>query len=168
MFSTSHPRSPISLVCVAEHKCQCQRKMCVECPYDHGIEIKQAVPINKFHEMFLKKLQENQLEDTSELIKQKISFKQLLSQTEAIMKKLWEDLVTSIKLIYEMIDRIFYNDLEKLVQIQNGRFLDDWNYKKIFYVTKLDKAKQWLEKEVKTFNEKFKQEMNEIFQDVSD
>ncbi|CAD8058032.1 unnamed protein product [Paramecium primaurelia] len=181
MFCTSHPRSPISLVCVAEHKCQCQRKMCVECLYEHGTEIKQAVPINKFHEMLLKKLSENQLEDTSELIKQKISFKQLLSETEAIMKKLWEDLVTSIKLIYEMIEQennsyinlirknenlaeSSYNDLEKLVQIQNGRILDDWNYKKISYVSKLDKAKQWLEKEVKTFNEKFKQEMNEILQ----
>ncbi|CAD8198811.1 unnamed protein product [Paramecium pentaurelia] len=181
MFCTSHPQQPISLVCVAEHKCKCQRKMCVECLNEHGVEIKQAVPINKFHETLLKKLKENQLEDTSELINKKIGFKQLLSETEAIMKKLWEDLASSIKLIYEMIEQennsyinlIINNDnlaessfidLEKLVQIQNGRILDDWNYKKNSYVLELDKAKQWLEIEVKNFNQKFKQQINEILQ----
>ncbi|CAD8167193.1 unnamed protein product [Paramecium pentaurelia] len=155
--------------------------MCVECLYENRVEIKQAAPINKFHETLLKKFKENQLEDTSELIKNKIGFKQLLSETEAIMKKLWEDLASSIKLIYEMIEQennsyinlIINNDnlaessfidLEKLVQIQNGEILDDWNYKKNSYVKKLDKAKQWLEKEVKNFIEKFKQQMNEILQ----
>ncbi|CAD8135866.1 unnamed protein product [Paramecium pentaurelia] len=174
-----HPQTPISLICTAPHRCEINRKMCVECQQDHGIEVKQTIPINKFRQMLNGKVKDYKLDDTQELNKQRLDFKYMLSKAVEMLKQLWEELSESIRKIFEMIEKenksltdlitqnenlteSSYSDLEKLVQLLNGKIVDNLNNKKNSIMTKVKKAKDLLEKEVIIFCQKFKEEMREI------
>ncbi|CAD8117467.1 unnamed protein product [Paramecium primaurelia] len=171
MNCTYHIQNQVSLICTAPHKCQCQRKLCAECQYQHKVDFKYTIPIKIFREMAIKKLSESLLDQTSELTKQRMYFKQVLSQTEGMMKKIWEEFAESIKLIYDLIEQknksyfdllkenqnlseSSYSDLEKLVQIVEGKTLNDWTVQQNSYLIELDKAKRWWYQEVMTFIEK--------------
>ncbi|CAD8204853.1 unnamed protein product [Paramecium pentaurelia] len=171
MNCTYHIQNQVSLICTAPHKCSCQRKLCAECQYQHKVDFKYTIPIKIFREMVIKKLSESILDQTSELTKQRMNFKQVLSQTEGMMKKIWEEFTESIKLIYDLIEQenksyfdllkenhnlseSSYSDLEKLVQIVEGKTLNDWTAQQNSYLIELDKAKSWWYQEVMTFIEK--------------
>ncbi|CAD8100929.1 unnamed protein product [Paramecium sonneborni] len=175
-----HNKKQVSLICIAPHKCQFQRKLCVECLSDHGINFtEQTVSIDRFGEILIKKLKESQLNETSEFNKQRMNFKSILSQIKSMMTKIWEDLIPSINQVYDMIEqentqyinlisnnmniaKSSYSDLEKLVQIIVGNTLNLWNTQKNFYLMKLEKAKNWWVQEIQAFNQKIKKEMNQI------
>ncbi|CAD8131256.1 unnamed protein product [Paramecium sonneborni] len=180
MNCTYHIQNQVSFICIASHKCQYQRKLCAECLYDHGVDvIKQTVPIDRFGAMVIKKLKESKLEETSELIQQRMNFKSIFSKIEIMMKKIWEESAQSIKKIYDMIEHenkqyinlIYdnrnlaessYNNLEILVSILEGNTLDSWNVQKNLQLKKLEKAKNWLSQEVNAFNEKIKNELDQL------
>ncbi|CAD8130328.1 unnamed protein product [Paramecium sonneborni] len=86
MNCTYHIQKQASSICKAPHKCQCQRKLCVECLYDHGVDIiKQTVSIDRFRTMVIKKLQESKLDETSEITSQRMNFKFIISKFEIII-----------------------------------------------------------------------------------
>ncbi|CAD8193189.1 unnamed protein product [Paramecium octaurelia] len=176
MNCIQHNQYQVSMICTAPHYCKCQRKMCVECQYKHGVDLKYTVPINIFQEMFMKKLKECNLDETSEITKQKDNFKLIISQTERMMKTEWEQLSESIKLTYDLIEEknksysylinqinnlaeSSYSDIEELVQILEGKNMDDWGDEKNVYLIKLQKYKNQLEQEVMSFVEKLKREI---------
>ncbi|CAD8096626.1 unnamed protein product [Paramecium sonneborni] len=54
---TQHINKQVSLTCISPHNCQCQRKLCIECLYAHGVDIiKQTVLIGRFGEIVIKNL----------------------------------------------------------------------------------------------------------------
>ncbi|CAD8096247.1 unnamed protein product [Paramecium primaurelia] len=151
-----HIKSPISLICIAPHKCQ--RKLCVECMYDHGVDTKQTVPINKFQDKAMKKLKDSKPGDTSKLNEQRMIFKVLLTQIDQMLKKILEELSQSIKQVYDQIEKenqsylnlinentnlaeSSYTDIEKLVNIVDGPTLYNWNVEKNSYLIDLNKQK---------------------------
>ncbi|CAD8130143.1 unnamed protein product [Paramecium sonneborni] len=159
MQCTHHYQNAITFICLAPHQCIYQRKLCAQCLYDHGVEVKQAVPIQRFQEMALQKLLDSKLTQTFELIQQRMNFKYMLSETEMMMKKIWQDLSKSIEYIYDMIDKqnnsyikllnqnpveSSYTDLEKLVSIV------------------LEEAKNWWDKEFKGLIDKSNEVMEQI------
>ncbi|CAD8171780.1 unnamed protein product [Paramecium octaurelia] len=179
MNCTYHAKSQISCICVAPHKCQCKRKLCAQCIYEHGVDAKQAVPINIFQELLLVKLNEYKLDETSELIKQKLNFKSMLSETLSAMKNIWEQLQETITQIFDMIEiqnKLYLNivnenaniaessetHLEALVRIFQGETLKNWTNQKNSYLKQLDKVKDWWSQEIKAFNEKMKKQMKEF------
>ncbi|CAD8183791.1 unnamed protein product [Paramecium pentaurelia] len=179
MNCTYHIRNPISLICKAPHKCKCQRKLCVECQYIHGVDFRHTIPLTIFQEMAMKKLKDSKLYETSELTKQTMAFKSLLSQTESMLKKIWEELSQSIKQIYDMIEKenqsffnlinentnlaeCSYTDLEKIIKIVDGTTLNDWNAQKNSFITELDKTKNWWEYHLKAFVQKSKEGIQQI------
>ncbi|CAD8112411.1 unnamed protein product [Paramecium sonneborni] len=176
MNCTYHIQNPISIICIAPHMCQYQRKLCFECLYEQDVNVKQTVVIKKFQEMVIKKFKESKLDETSELIKQRNNFKSVLSQTESTMKKIWEELSESIKQVYDWIEQEYFNiinqstnlaessyaDLEKLVQIVIGTKLNDLNGEKNWFLMKLEKTQNCLVQEIEGFIQKFKKEMQEI------
>ncbi|CAD8117096.1 unnamed protein product [Paramecium primaurelia] len=91
MNCTYHIRNQISCIYIAPHKCLCQRKLCAQCLQEHEIDVKHAVPINIFKKMVLNKLKEYKLDETSELNKQRMNVKSMLSQTQSMLKKIWEN-----------------------------------------------------------------------------
>ncbi|CAD8118943.1 unnamed protein product [Paramecium primaurelia] len=114
----------------------------------------------------------------SEFTEQRKNILMILSQTENMLKNTWQHLQESIKQIYdtiEMQDKSYLKivnkdfdptdfsntDLEKLVQIVQGKILNEWKAQKDFQLQQLLKVKDWWEKEIKTFNEKLMKEMNE-------
>ncbi|CAD8127976.1 unnamed protein product [Paramecium sonneborni] len=160
------------------HKCQCQRKLCIKCLYDHGVDVKQAIPIDIFQEKAIKKLQESRLTQTSLLTKERMAFKSMLSQTQTILKKIWDDLFESIKKIYDWIEQknksyielinepnlaeSSYAAIDQLVSIVEGTTLNDWNDWNNFYVTELDKIKNQWEQEIKDIVQKSSEGMKPI------
>ncbi|CAD8130052.1 unnamed protein product [Paramecium sonneborni] len=113
--------------------------------------------------------------------KKRKNFIQLLSQTQIAMNKMWEDLLQSIEQIYDLIEKedlsyidllernenlaeSSYTDLEKLVQILDGRNLDQWDIQKNCYLIQLKKVKNQLNQEISTFSNRVKQQMKEISQ----
>ncbi|CAD8163656.1 unnamed protein product [Paramecium pentaurelia] len=168
MNCTYHIRNPITFVCIAPHKCQCQRKLCAECQYGHGVDLKYTVPIEIYQEMAIKKLNDSK---TCELTKQRTGFKSLLSQTEQMLKKILEDLSQSMIEVYNRIEQEYqsclnfinkntnlaessYTELEKLVNIVEGTTLTDSNATKNFYMMELDKMMIWWDHHLKAFIEK--------------
>ncbi|CAD8090941.1 unnamed protein product [Paramecium sonneborni] len=168
MQCTHHINKPIVSICVAPHKCQYQRKLCAVCQYEHGVDIDQSVPIQIFQEMVLKKLQDFKLDQSYELTQQKMSFKTVLSDTERMMKKIWQDLSESIKKMYEQIElenQSYTNlisvntnlsessstDLEKLVSIVEGKSINDWNCQKYSYLKLLEKIKNGWDNGIQAF-----------------
>ncbi|CAD8214567.1 unnamed protein product [Paramecium octaurelia] len=170
MNCSIHHLNPISFICVAPHKCQCARKLCAECQFEHEVDKNHTVPINKFKEIVAKKLNESNLIDSSELTKQRMHFKQMLSSTLKMLKDIWDETTESIKQIYDLIemeDKSYLNymnynvnpleltntELEKQVQSVIGKQLDDWNNQKNSQLKRLEMTKQYWEKETKVFCE---------------
>ncbi|CAD8112467.1 unnamed protein product [Paramecium sonneborni] len=156
---TQHPETPLSLICIPPHKCQ--RKLCAECQYQHGADMKL---INQL--IFRAGDQKNiRLQEMN-----KINF--LITYTEITVKKLCEKLSQSIEQIFnqrQQEDEKYiqllnknpnfaessYADLEKLVQILNGKNLNDGN-------TQLQNFNNQLEQEVQAFTQKIKEQIKEI------
>ncbi|CAD8130552.1 unnamed protein product [Paramecium sonneborni] len=176
MSCTYHIQNPITAICIASHKCQCQRKLCIECAYNHEVDFKQIVPIKLFQEMVVKKQKESETYEALDLTKQGMNLKSVISQTEITMKKIWEDLQVSIKQIYDLIElqektymeiinnstnpvELSNTDLETLVQILVGGKLNFWNLQKNFNLRKVEKVKNLLGQEIWALNEKIKKEM---------
>ncbi|CAD8130765.1 unnamed protein product [Paramecium sonneborni] len=109
MNCTYHLQNPITMICIAPHKYQYQRKLCVECLYEHNVSAKQTVVKKKFQEMIIDKFKESKFDDTSELTKQRMNFKSVLFQTENMLKKIWEELSESIKQVYDSIEQEYFN-----------------------------------------------------------
>ncbi|CAD8116785.1 unnamed protein product [Paramecium primaurelia] len=180
MNCTYHIQNQISLICRAPHKCKCQRKLCAECQDTHGVDSKYIVSIKKFRDMVNKKLTEEKLDEKqSELIKQRMNFKSVLSQTENMLKQIWEELSQSIQQIYNQIQQennqyinLFdenanlaessYTDLEKLVSIVEGTTFNQWNDQNKSSIIKLEKTKNFWEQETYVFSQKMKKEMKKI------
>ncbi|CAD8075040.1 unnamed protein product [Paramecium sonneborni] len=178
MSCTYHIQNPIAAICIAPHKCQCQRKLCMECAYSHGVDFKQTIPIQIFQEMLIKKQKESKPYETSDFTKERTKLKLLLSQTESTMNKIWENFQESIKSIYDMIElqdktyleilnnnttpvELSNTDLEMLVQILVGDKLKGWNALKDFNLRKIEKVQNLLGQEIKAFNEQIIKKMNE-------
>ncbi|CAD8170324.1 unnamed protein product [Paramecium pentaurelia] len=179
MNCTYHFQNPITMICKAPHICQFQRKLCAECHDDHEVDGNHKISLKKFQEMALKKLKDSKLNDTSELTKQRVAFKALLTQTEQMMKKIWDELSQSIKQVYDWIEMYnqsylnlinentnlagsSYTDIEKLVNIVEGSILNDWNASKNSYIKELDKTKSWWDQHIKAFIEKSNQGIQQI------
>ncbi|CAD8214927.1 unnamed protein product [Paramecium octaurelia] len=174
MQCTFHVLHPLSLICVASH--QCQRKLCVRCDYENGRDFHQTILFDEFRELLQKKFHEFKLDQTSQLDNYRISFKSMLSETERMLNKIWEELSESIKSIYSLIEQennsyiklikensnlaeSSYSDLEKLIQFVKGKdFIIQINQ----YLVKLEKAKNWWNQEVNSFCERIKQEIKDI------
>ncbi|CAD8215122.1 unnamed protein product [Paramecium octaurelia] len=127
------------MICISPHKCQYQRKLCIECQYEHEVDIKQhTVLLKKFQEAAIKKLTEAMFEETSEITNLRMKFKSILSKIEGELKKIWEELSEFIQKTYDLIEienqsymnlknenlnpaTLPYADLEKLVQIIEGK-----------------------------------------------
>ncbi|CAD8208998.1 unnamed protein product [Paramecium pentaurelia] len=137
----------------------------------------------QFRFLNFKKLQDSKLNDTSELTKQRLAFKTLLSQTEQMMKKIWDELSQSIKQVYDWIEKenqsyfniinentnlaeSSYTDLEKLVNIVEGSTLNDWNAQKNSLLKELDQTKSWWDQLIKAFIEKSKEGIRQIKQSI--
>ncbi|CAD8171768.1 unnamed protein product [Paramecium octaurelia] len=176
MNCTYHTDNQVSMICIAPHKCQCQRKLCVECQFNHGVDVKHAVPIKIFQEMVKKKLREYNLDETSEITKQKNNFKLMFSQTQSMMKKIWEQLSESFKHIYNLIEKknksysnlinentnlaeTSFSDLEQIVSILEGKILDDWKDEKKSYLIKLQEEQHQFEQDLNSFVEKLKRKI---------
>ncbi|CAD8167827.1 unnamed protein product [Paramecium pentaurelia] len=157
---THHFQNPITLIYKAPHKCQFYRILCSECQNEHGVILKHTIPLKIFREISMKKLKDTNLNDTTELTKQRLAFKSLLSQTELMLNKIWEELSQSIKQVYDQIEKenqsylnlinentnlaeSSYKDLEKLVNIVEGQTLIDWNEQKNSQMIELDKTMNW-------------------------
>ncbi|CAD8214002.1 unnamed protein product [Paramecium pentaurelia] len=173
MNCTYHIQNPAILICMVPHKCECQRKLCVECLDEHNVDARHTLTLKKFQEMALKNLKDSKLDETSEFTRQRKDFKSLLSQTEQMLKKIWEEFSQSIKQVYdwiEMENQTFirpinlnvnlaessYTDLEKLVYIVQGTILNKWNADKNFQM-ELKKTNYWGDNPIKTFIEKSKE-----------
>ncbi|CAD8211465.1 unnamed protein product [Paramecium pentaurelia] len=178
MNCTRHIQFPITSICIAPHQCQCQRKLCIDCQYEHGVDIKYTIPTHRFQDLVIKQLQDSKIDQTFEFTEQRKNFLMILSQTESMLKNTWQHLQESIKQIYdtiEMQDKSYLKimnkdfnptdfsntDLEKLVQIVQGKIQNEWKVQKDFYLQKLLKVKDWWEKEIKAVNEKLMKEMDQ-------
>ncbi|CAD8123124.1 unnamed protein product [Paramecium sonneborni] len=163
-----HNQTQISFICISPHTCKCKRKLCAKCLFDHEVDVKLAVPIEIFQEKAVMKLKEFQLQQTTQSTEQKFKFKSILSQTQNILKQIWEELSQSINQRYDWIQKenntylelniknlnpaeSSYTDLEKLVKIVEGTALKDWNFEKNQYMIN---ARRYL-KQLGKNNEKF-------------
>ncbi|CAK71744.1 unnamed protein product (macronuclear) [Paramecium tetraurelia] len=180
MNCTYHIDSSVLLVCTAPHQCQFQRRLCVECQYEHGENFKNhTVPTKIFQQKVLKKLKESLLNETSQITTQRLNFKQMLALTQSKLKQIWEELENSIKLIYDQLEReenCFKNfnnvnplelsntELEKLVQIITGKPLDDWNDQKNSILKRLEMTKNYWNQETEAFCGKLNKEMKEMLE----
>ncbi|CAD8083732.1 unnamed protein product [Paramecium primaurelia] len=178
MNCTRHIHFPITSICIAPHQCQCLRKLCNDCQQEHGVDIRYIIPTHRFQDLVIKQLQDSTIDENSEFTEQRKNFLMILSQTESMLKNTWQHLQESIKQIYDSIkmqDKSYLKimnkdfnptdlsntDLEKLIQIVQGKTLDEWKAQKDSYLQKLQKVKDWWEKEIKTFQEKLMKEMDE-------
>ncbi|CAD8072866.1 unnamed protein product [Paramecium sonneborni] len=177
-----HVLHQVSMICLAPHKCQYQRKLCKLCRCEHQVNNNYIVSIEKFQEMVNIKLQESQIDQTSDLKKQRMAFKLMLSQTQNMFKKIREVFQESIKLAYDKIEKknqSYINllnqntnlakssnaEIEKLVSIVvEGKILLDWKDKKISYQKMLEKTKDWWEQEIKLLIQKINEGIKQIYQ----
>ncbi|CAD8123590.1 unnamed protein product [Paramecium sonneborni] len=179
IYCVFHNETGLTSICTVPH--QCQRKLCVRCLDEHNVDLKYIQTYLQFYELCKQKLQEHKLEDRTEINQLRQSFKCFISEAENQMKNLLEELKELIKNIFDMIEKedlTYINlvkentnplesslaDLQRLVLISNGSILVDWEIKKQTYFQKLDQAKNWLEVEIKSFNDRCKNEMKEIVQ----
>ncbi|CAD8090865.1 unnamed protein product [Paramecium sonneborni] len=179
MYCTYRIQNPITFICKAPHSCQCQRKLCAECQYEHGVDFQYTVPIKIFREQVTNILKETKLEETSEVSNQRMAFKFTISQTEAMLKKTQEELSESVKQIFDWIEKenqlyislINENtniletssaEIEKLVSILEGKTLNDWNVQKNSVIMELEMAKNWWDQEIKAFVQK----LNEVIKKI--
>ncbi|CAD8154470.1 unnamed protein product [Paramecium pentaurelia] len=112
--------------------------------------------------MALKKLKDSKLNDTSELTKQRMDFKSLLSKIEQMLNE--QQNQSCLNLINENTNlaESSYTDLEKLVNIVEGTTLSYWNAQKNSYMIELEKTKSWWDQHIKTFIEKSNQRIQQI------
>ncbi|CAK90344.1 unnamed protein product (macronuclear) [Paramecium tetraurelia] len=181
MNCTQHIQNQVSFICIAPHNCQCQRKLCAQCQYGHGVDQKYTVPIEIFEDIRKKKFQGSYLNSTSELTIQRMNFKKMLASALKMLKQIWDELAESIKQIYDLIEmedksylnyfnnnvnpsELSYTQLEKLVQIIIGNALEDWNIEKNSQLKRLEMKKNYWEMEMKGFCQKLNKEMKEIRQ----
>ncbi|CAD8195753.1 unnamed protein product [Paramecium octaurelia] len=183
MYCTNHIKNEISLICIAPHKCQFDRKLCAQCFDEHSIYSENIVSLNKFQNMVINRSKESKLDQIiAELIHSRKAFKSMLSQTEIMMRDIMKELQESIKQIYDQIEqqnKLYLNlfnenvnlaefsnsNLEQLVQFLIGKPSQDWNDLKssqLAKLEKLEKTKNWWEQEIKVFCEKMNKEMKEI------
>ncbi|CAD8173975.1 unnamed protein product [Paramecium octaurelia] len=170
MNCQDHTLNPISLICVALHKCQ--RKLCVDCFYDHGVETKYLLPIQKFEAQLLKQKEE--------LTQSHMNLKQMLSEREIFLKNLWENMNQSIQTIYDMIERedekylklikfdISPQDLpqaqiDKLVNILSGNDLSIWNSEKSFQLRQLNQIDTLFIKETQKLIQSIQDQFQAVF-----
>ncbi|CAK83123.1 unnamed protein product, partial (macronuclear) [Paramecium tetraurelia] len=180
MNCTHHIQNQVSIICLAPHKCPCQRRLCVECQYEHEVEKQHTVPIKIFQEMMMKKFYKSYPQQTSELIIQRKNFKEMLSSTQNKLRQIWVGLEDSINQMYEMIemeDKFYVNfitnnvnptelsntELEKLVSIILGKTQEDRNDQKKSYLMQLEMIKKYW-KETQTFCDNFNTELKGIMQ----
>ncbi|CAD8214616.1 unnamed protein product [Paramecium octaurelia] len=185
MNCTYHCRNQVSLICIAPHKCQCQRKLCTQCQYEHGVDLKYTVPIEIFEKMMKKKFEESYLNQKFELAQQRTNFESMLSSTQKKLQQVWDELAESIKQIYDMIEmedksflKIINNnmhptelssmDLEKLIQIINGKTLDNWKDQKNSYLKRLERTQNVWKQEVEVFSNKIRKKMMSRFQSITE
>ncbi|CAD8191708.1 unnamed protein product [Paramecium pentaurelia] len=178
MNCTQHIKFPITSICIAPHQCQCKRKLCIDCQYQHGVDIIYTVPTHRFRDMVIKEIKESKIDQNPEFTEQRKNFLKILSQIESMLKNTWQKLNESIKKIYdtiEMQDKSFLKimndnfnpkdlsntDLEKLVQIVQGKKLNEWKTQKNSYFQKLQNLKECLEKAIQASNDKLKKDMKE-------
>ncbi|CAD8136776.1 unnamed protein product [Paramecium octaurelia] len=93
------------MICLSYHKCQSQRKLCAECIEEHGVDLKCMVSIIKFQDMMRKKFEDSKFNDSSELAKQRLNFKTLLTSTQNKFKVIWDGIEESIKQIYDFLEK---------------------------------------------------------------
>ncbi|CAD8157759.1 unnamed protein product [Paramecium pentaurelia] len=145
---------------MAPHKYQCYRKLCLECLFEHEVDIKQTVPLKKFQEMVIMRLKEYKIDQTSELTKQKMNFKLILSQTQIMLMKIWEELQESIQQIYDIIEIEDKSYIKIINHNINPAEFSNTDLEKL----KLEKLKNFLDQKVKNFCEKLKKEFKDIVQ----
>ncbi|CAD8185070.1 unnamed protein product [Paramecium octaurelia] len=175
MSCPSHIQNQISYICIAPHKCSQQRKLCVECLQEHGMNPKDQVRIDQFQKMVLNKFQQFKLDDASEFLKQN---KLILSQTEAILRQILDVISESINSPYNQlerktqfyrnlinnfknIDECTYADIEQFVSILKGDAIKDLIDEKNSYLIKFEKNKNLLKYEVSSFYERLRKLMRE-------
>ncbi|CAD8198460.1 unnamed protein product [Paramecium pentaurelia] len=180
MNCTHHIQCPINFICIAPHKCQYQRKLCVQCINEHRVDIQHIVEINKFREMVIQKIKDYQFDKASELTKQRNNFISVLSQIEGILKKIWKQLTESIQQLYDMFEiqnKSYLNiinentnlieqhrtQLDELVLIFKGQKFQDWNAYQNSFLIKLENVKNWWGHEVEDFNERLKKQIKVFF-----
>ncbi|CAK92469.1 unnamed protein product (macronuclear) [Paramecium tetraurelia] len=182
MSCAYHIGNQIQLICLAPHKCKFQRKLCGECLFEHEVDVKLYIaPIKKFQELVTQKLELSKPNNELELTAQILNFKTILSSTQNMLKQIWDQLTESIKQIFDMIEmedksyqKIISNnvnptelsntDLEKLVQIVEGKSLDFWKEKKNSYLKRLEFTKACLDQETRAFCERLNKERKSIMQ----
>ncbi|CAD8167197.1 unnamed protein product [Paramecium pentaurelia] len=160
----NHIGNPIAFVCIAPHNCMCQRKICAECQYEHEVDLKQTVPIRIFQKLAIQKLKDSKLDETIKLTQQRTDFKFLVSQTESMLKTIWEELSKSIKQIHDWIEQ----EQQSLVNLINEDInlaetsATDLEKIKNFYLKELDKIKSRWNHHSKAFIEKQKEGIQQI------
>ncbi|CAK93355.1 unnamed protein product (macronuclear) [Paramecium tetraurelia] len=182
MNCSYHHPNPISTICVAPHNCQCQRKLCHKCLYEHGVDVKYAIPVDLIQEMVMKKLQEYNL-DTSEIREQKNNFKLILSQTESKMKRILDEFTQSINEIYDLIEKknksysnlinrniniaeSSYSELEQIASVLLGNNINDWLDEKNSFLDCLSYGQNQWEQQVQQFLEKLEKEIMSSIQPI--
>ncbi|CAD8168529.1 unnamed protein product [Paramecium octaurelia] len=176
-----HIQNPVSFICIATHKCELDRKMCVECQKEHGVDQQQTLPLKKFEEIVKNNFKEFQLDDTSELTKERMKCKSMLSQTESSIKNVLDEISKLFKQTFDRIEqesKSFTNlindnpnlasisniELNELVEILQGNILNKFTNQKKLYLDRLERSRFWWEQEVKDFGERLTTVMNEFIQ----
>lgn len=99
-----HPENPIAFICKAQHVCSGQRKLCADCLYEHEVELKHAIPIKKFREFIIQKIEQSNFEKNSTIKEKRLSFKATISKNQELLKKMFEDLLESITKAFDLIE----------------------------------------------------------------
>ncbi|CAD8213690.1 unnamed protein product [Paramecium pentaurelia] len=106
------------------------------------------------------------------------------TETESMLKTIWEELSQSIKQIYDWIEQenksyidlinkyanlaeSSYTDLEKLVQIVYGKTLNDWNVEKNNILMELQKHKNCWNQEIKTYCQQLDKKIKDIIASIN-
>ncbi|CAK91786.1 unnamed protein product (macronuclear) [Paramecium tetraurelia] len=176
-----HIGTEVSIICIDPHNCERQRKLCVDCIYEHGVDIKKnTVTAKKFQELIRQRFKESEDNELSNLSTQRMNFKSLLSSSQILLKQICDEIEVSYKQIDDMMtgleDISFLNianknvnplelsntELEKLFQIFLGKTLYKQNDSKKLYLKNLHEKNKCCYKEISSFCEKFNIEMKRI------
>ncbi|CAK77639.1 unnamed protein product (macronuclear) [Paramecium tetraurelia] len=181
MYCTYHVQNQVSLICIATHKCELNRKMCVECQQEHGVDLKQTLPLKQVEEMVKNKFKEFQLDDTSDITKERMKYKAMLSQTESSIKNILDEISKLFEQTFDRVEQesksftnlinnnpnlasISNSELNKLVEILQWNNLNDFIIQKNLYLVRLENSRFWWEQEVQAFGEKLKTVMNQYIE----
>ncbi|CAK84537.1 unnamed protein product (macronuclear) [Paramecium tetraurelia] len=117
MKCPNHDGRQIELICLAPHKCNRLRKLCIECIYDHGVDWKLTIPIKQILEKAKTKLNENRIDDLSKIIAIRDSFKFMMSKTENTLQYFWGQVTQQIELTTMKI--LQYNSSYRNLVVEN-------------------------------------------------